>query len=261
MRYSATAQFGVAGSVAGDIDVSGNIETRVKVWGDTASLRGYGYFKNLAAPYLLQNFVSNHCIWQNDFGKTQRFRVGGELNIPQTWTNINVGYETLKNYIYFGDDGLPAQHSPGIHVLSATLRQGLHYRALGWENAVTYQTTSDKAVLPLPALSVYSNLYAKFVVAKVLHVQIGIDGNYYTKYYAPTYNPATMTFHTQQEKECGNFLLANIYANFKLKKARFFVVYTHANGKIFGGNDYFAIPHYPLNPRRFQVGVSVDFAN
>ena len=261
LRYSATAQLGVVGSVAGDLDISGDIETRLTVRGDTASLRGYGYFKNQSAPYLLQNFVSNHYIWQNDFGKTQRLRLGGELNIPHTWTNINVGYETLKNYIYFGNAGLPVQHSPAIHVLSATLRQGLHYRALGWENSVTYQSTSDKSVLPLPALSIYSNLYAKFTIARVLHVQIGVDGNYYTKYYAPSYNPATMTFHTQQEQECGNFLLANIYANFKLKRARFFVVYTHANGKLFGGNNYFAIPHYPLNPRRFQVGVSVDFAN
>lgn len=261
LRYQATARFGVLGSAAGDIDITGDIETRLKIRGDTATLRGYGYFKNLETPYLLNNFVSNHYIWQNDFGKTQRFRVGGELNIPQTWTNINVGYETIKNYVYFGDEGLPIQHTSGIHVLSATLRQGLHFKAFGWENSVTYQTSSEKTVLPLPALSIYSNIYANFVIAKVLNVQVGIDGNYYTKYYAPTYNPATMTFHTQHEKECGNFLLANLYANFKLKKARFFIVYTHANGKIFGGNDYFAIPHYPLNPRRFQVGVSVDFVN
>lgn len=261
LRYAATAQFGLVGSVAGDIDINGDIETRIKVGKDTASLRGYGYFKNLEVPYLVQNFVSNHYIWQNDFGKTQRLRLGGELNIPQTWTSINVGYETLKNYVYFGDDGLPLQHGSAVHVLSATLKQGLHFKALGWDNAVTYQTTSDKAVLPLPSLSVYSNLYLKFLVARVLHVQLGIDCDYYTKYHAPTYNPATMTYHTQQEMECGNFALANLYANFKMKKARFFVVYTHANGKIIGGDNYFAVPHYPLNPRRFQVGVSVDFTN
>lgn len=261
LRYAATAQFGVAGGVAGDIDISGSVETRFKLASDTASLRAYGYFKNLEAPYLLKNFVSNHFIWQNDFNKTQRFRVGGVLNIPQTWTNVNVGYETLNNYIYFDNECLPHQHGSALHVLSATLNQGLHFKALGWENSITYQTSNDKLVLPLPALSFYSNLYARFVIAKVLHVQIGIDGNYYTKYYAPTYNPATMSFYNQQKKECGNFLLANLYANFKMKKARFFVVYTHANGKIFGGDDYFAIPHYPLNPRRFQLGVSVDFTN
>ena len=70
-----------------------------------------------------------------------------------------------------------------------------------------------------------------------------------------------MTFHTQQDAKCGDFLYMNAYANFRLKKARFFVAYTHANGGLFGGKNYFSIPHYPLNPRCFRLGVSVDFMN
>ncbi|WP_409448333.1 putative porin [Escherichia coli] len=26
-------------------------------------------------------------------------------------------------------------------------------------------------------------------------------------------------------------------------------------------NNYFSMPHYPLNPRKFQIGLSIDFAN
>lgn len=261
LRYNVTAQFGVLGDAAGEINVDGNITTRFKMGRDSVSLKAYGYFKNLAVPYLISNFRSNHYVWHNDFDKTQRLRVGGELTVPHTHTRINVGYETLKNYIYMDTTAMPAQHTGAMHVLSATLFQDLHFKALHWDNAITYQACSDKQVLPLPALSIYSNLYLRFLVAHVLHVQIGIDGNYYTKYKAPDYNPATMTFYNQNRQDCGNFALMNLYANFKLKRARFFVTYTHANGKIFGGNNYFAIPHYPLNPRRFQVGVSVDFAN
>ncbi len=116
-------------------------------------------------------------------------------------------------------------------------------------------------MLPLPKLALYSNLYLAFKVAKVLKVQLGIDCDYYTRYYAPAYNPATMTFHTQQEQKCGNFAFANAYANFRLKRARFFVLYSHVNDGIVGGKNYFSSPHYPLNPGRFQMGVSVDFAN
>lgn len=36
---------------------------------------------------------------------------------------------------------------------------------------------------------------------------------------------------------------------------------SHINQGWFGGNKYFSALHYPLNPRRFQIGVSVDFAN
>lgn len=261
LRYSATAQFGVVGPAAGEIDITGDLTTRFRLGRDSVSVRAYGYFKNLAVPYLLQNFVSNHYVWRNDFGKVKRLRIGGELTIPHTWTRINVGYETLKNYVFMDTLALPSQSTSPMHVFSATLHQELHWKILNWENAVTYQVSSDKQVLPLPQLAIYSNFYLKFLIARVLHVQLGVDGNYYTRYKAPNYNPATMTFYNQNSQDCGNFAFLNLYANFKLKRARFYIAYTHANGKIFGGNDYFAIPHYPLNPRRFQLGVSVDFAN
>ncbi|MBQ7690839.1 MAG: putative porin [Muribaculaceae bacterium] len=261
LRYSAQAQVGVLGDAAGELDITGDLTTRFRLGRDSVSLRAYGYLKNLAVPYLLRNFVSNHAVWSNDFGKIKRVRVGGELTIPHTWTRVGVGYETLKNHVYFDTLGVPAQRTSPLHVLSATLHQDLHVRALNWENAVTLQTSSDNDVLPLPKLAIYSNLYLKVLIARVLHLQFGVDANYYTKYYAPAYNPATMTFRNQHDTECGNFLMMNIYANFKLKRARFYVAYTHANAKLFGGDNYFAIPHYPLNPRRFQIGVSVDFAN
>ena len=261
LRYTATAQFGVLGEAAGEVDITGDVTTRFKMLGDSVSIKGYGYFKNLAVPYLLNHFVSNHFVWENNFSKTKRVRVGGELDIPFSWTNVNVGYETLTDYIYWDIDGLPAQHSGAIHVLSARLRQGLHFKAFNWENSVTLQTSSNEQVLPLPKFAIYSNLYATFTIARVLHVQMGVDGNYYTKYYAPVYNPATMTFHSQHEMECGNFAIMNLYANFKMKQARFFVTWTHFNQKLHSGDAYFAMPHYPLNPARLQLGVSVNFVN
>ena len=192
LRYNATAQFGVLGDAAGEIDLTGDVTTRFKMLGDSVSIKGYGYFKNLAVPYLLQHFVSNHYAWENNFSKTKRVRVGGELDIPFSWTNVNVGYETLSDYIYWNADGLPAQHGGAIHVLSARWHQGLHFKAFNWENSVTLQTSSNEQVLPLPKFAVYSNLYATFVIARVLHVQMGVDCNYYTKYYAPVYNPARL---------------------------------------------------------------------
>ena len=261
LRYSATAELGLAGGVEGDIYADGDISTRFKLLGDTVTVRGYGIFSNLAPATLLYIFASNHFIWDNDFSKEKRFRVGGELDLPFSGTNINVGYETLKDFVYFNHDNMPTQHSDMLSVFSATLKQDLAFKALHWDNEVTYQASSNQGVLPLPKLALYSNLYLQFLVAKVLHVQLGVDCNYYTSYYAPAYNPATMTFHTQDKQKCGDFMYMNAYANFRLKRARFFVLYTHANGKLFGGDNYFSSPHYPLSPRCLRVGVSVDFAN
>ena len=260
ITYNATAQFGLVGSVAGDIDVSGDISTKFRLKSDSVKITGYGYFKNTSTPYFINNYISNHFIWQNDFGKERRVRFGGILDFPLTRTKVNVGAENIQNFIYFNNSGVPAQNGGNIQVFSATLDQNFKFGIFNWNNSVTYQTSSDENILPLPKLSVYSNMFLQFTIARVLHVQFGVDCNYYTRYYAPAYNPAIMAFHTQHEKMCGNFAFMNAYANMKLKKTRFFVMMSHINESFMGG-EYFAIPHYPLNGMKFQMGLSVDFAN
>ncbi|MGN0213661.1 MAG: putative porin [Muribaculaceae bacterium] len=261
LTYDADARFGLLGSVVGDFRIVGNVHTKIKLFGDSVRVSAYGHLKNEEVPYFMKHFKSNHYVWKNDFGKVRRFRAGGKLFVPHTSTNINVGYETLQNYVYFNEEGVPAQSGSAVHVLNATLDQRLHAGILNWDNTVTYQTSSNENVLALPKLAVYSNLYLLFKVAGVLHVQFGVDCNYYTKYYAPAYNPATASFHNQHEVKCGNFVFMNAYANMKLKKTRFFVMFSHFNQGLFGGDNYFSSPHYPLNPRRLQMGLSVDFTN
>ncbi|MCM1522275.1 MAG: putative porin [Muribaculaceae bacterium] len=260
-NYDVTAKLGIAGAAAGEIFADGGITTRIRLLGDTVSLRGYGKFANETAPYLMNQYVSNHFIWKNDFGKTRRLRFGGLLTIPHTGTRVGVAVENVQNQIYFNSSALPVQNGGSVQVLAARLEQSLRWRALNWRNTVVYQTTSNEAVIPLPQLAIYSNLYLQFKVARVLDVQMGVDLDYYTRYHAPSYQPSTMSFCNQQEIKCGNYPFMSAYINMKLSRARFFLVWSHVNQGMFGGSDYFSIPHYPLNPRRFQMGVSVDFLN
>lgn len=104
-------------------------------------------------------------------------------------------------------------------------------------------------------------MYLRFKVAHVLDVQFGVDCDYYTKYKSVAYQPATMAFYNQREKDCGNYPFVNAYLNFKLSKTRFYIMFSHVNQGLFGGDNWFSMPGYPLNPRRFQLGLSVDFAN
>lgn len=261
LTYSANARFGLVGPVAGDIDISGRVSTRFRLLGDTVTITGEGLFKNTEVPFLMKNYISNHFAWKNDFGKVRRFRIGGNIDIPHTGTNFSAGVENVQNFVYFNNEAMPTQESGSIQVLNLTLRQNLRFGIFNWRNEVTYQTSSKETVLPLPKIALYSNMFLKFKIAKVLHVNLGVDCNYYTSYYAPAYQPATMAFHTQQEKKLGNYPLLNAYADFKLYKTRFFVMYSHFNRGLFGGDSYFAALHHPINPSRLQLGVSVDFAN
>ena len=259
LTYDVTAEFGIIGEAAGDINIDGNVGTKFRLLGDTVNISAYGRFVNAHAPYLMQSYRSNHFIWYNDFGKERTFKAGGILRIPHTGTAINIGVENIQNHIYFGTDAMPVQHSGSVQVFSAKLEQRLKAGILHWDNRITYQTSSNEAVISIPKLAVYSNLYLKCNIA-TLKLQFGIDCDYYTKYYAPSYQPATMAFYNQREVKCGNYPFMNLYANMKLQKARFYVLFSHINQGWFGKN-YFSMPNYPLNPRRFQIGVAVDFPN
>ena len=259
LRYAATAEIGLLGAAAGEILADGNVETRIPLPFDTLSIVGFARFTNLSSPYLMRNYLSNHFVWQNDFGKERRFKFGGSLIVPRSGTKVSVYAENIQNHIYFGENFLPRQFGGSVQIFSAALRQDLHVGILHWDNSVVYQTTSNDNVIALPNLAVYSNLYLKFKIA-TLYVQLGVDCDYYTRYYAPNYQPATEAFANQHDIKIGNYPFINAYANMKLSKVRFYVMMSNV-GQNWISRDYFSMPNYPLNPRRFQLGLSIDFAN
>ena len=260
LRYEATAELGFLGDAAGEIKADGRVSTRFKFLGDSLDITAFGTFRNTTAPLLMQKYISNHFVWLNDFGKERTLSFGGQLDLGRTDTHFRASFTNVQNHIYFGPNALPRQHSGSVQVLSLQLKQNLAFRAFHWDNTVTYQTSTDQGVLPLPKLAVYSNMYLLFRVA-TLHVQLGVDCDYYTSYYAPAYQPALASFVNQNEMKVGNFPFCNAYANMKLGRCRFYVMYSHFNKGLFGGNNYFSVPYYPLNPARFQMGLSIDFLN
>lgn len=259
LTYRAGAEFGLLGPAVGDVNVNGQLTTRIPLRIDTVSVSAYGEFDNRHAPYLLTNYLSNHFIWQQDLPKTQRYKFGGSLVIPKTWTHVSAGFENVTNLLYWNTNGIPTAADKNVQVLTLQLQQGLKFGIFNWDNRVTYQKSSRPEILPLPELAIYSNMYLLFRIA-TLKVQFGVDCDFYTRFYAPLYQPATMSFNLQEIKKVGAYPFMNLYANFKLGKARFYVMMSHINQGWFN-KEYFSMPGYPLNPRRFQFGVSVDFAN
>lgn len=259
LTYDATGELGVIGDVAGDVRLRGNVYSRVPLFGDSLRVHAYGEFLNEETPYLLRHYRSNHFIWNNDFGKQRTYAFGGSVQLGRTGTTLSAGVKNLQNYVYFGEDFFPHQHGGNVQVFHARLQQNFKVGILNWRNTVTYQTSTNETVLPLPKLAIYSNLYLLFRVA-TLHVQLGMDCDWYSKYYGPAYQPAIATFVNQHKVKLGNYPFMNVYANMKLSRVRFFVMMTHINQGWFS-NNYFSVVDYPLNPRRLQMGLSVDFAN
>jgi hypothetical protein len=148
--------------------------------------------------------------------------------------------------------------------MMAQLHQNFRLGPLNWENVITYQNSSNKDVLPLPTWNIFTNLYLKFKVAKVLGVELGADATWFSKYYAPDFCPAINTFAVQQNAasrvELGGYPWVDVYANMVLKKVRFFVMMRHVNADS-GNRMRFLAPHYPTNSSVLHFGVSWVFYN
>lgn len=264
LRYDAQGSFGVLGYNLGDINLSGHVETRIPVLKDTASINLNASLKNLSPTYYENHYHSKYFWWDYDFSKVKKVFLGGNITIPHTRTKINIGVENITDYIYFDENGYPKQHSGDIQVFAAGLEQNFKLRALHWDNQLTYQTSSEEIILPLPDLSLYSSLYIQFAIAKVLTVQLGANVHYWTEYFSPTYEPATQQFRLQKEAEkvkAGNYPLVNGFINCHLKQTRFFLEYYNLGSTFISPPNYFAMPHYPSNPSGLRMGLSIDFHN
>ena len=262
VHYNLDGEFVVAGEDVGQFEVDGHAEVNIPLLGDTAQVALNASIKNIGPSFYFDHYHSKHAWWENEMENEFRQRIEGVIDIPHTHTKITLGVENIKNYCYFQNTGIalptsdgksvvsnnvsPMQCSDNIQVVSANLRQNFKLGILHWENDITYQTCSHSDVLPLPVVSLYTNLYLRFKIAKVLKTEFGADMKYFTEYNAPDYSPVIGMFmnqHQQKKEKVGNYPLLSVYANFDLKRTRFYVMYHHFNQS---DGRYFWSPNYPI---------------
>lgn len=275
-------QFDTQGELATDGDSWGlfNIEGKAKLnlplAHDTLKTNFMARFANERPTFYYRHYHSHHTWWDNiGLNNIITSHLGGELQYKRIGVRVDI--HSLQNYTYFAETATPTadnkwgyttalgvkQANKNIQILALTASQGFSWKALHGEIKATYQATSDADALPLPSLTAYANLFLRLRVAKVLGVELGIDGTYFTKYYGPTYAPVIGHFVTQDatyRTQVGNYPVLNAYANFSLSKCRFYISYRHLNASGDGGRSFF-VPHYPLNPRGLQLGISWTFLN
>ena len=282
LHYDAIAETWLTGSDAGQMKLDVNADLNFKLFGDTLTLSANGFLYRLNPTFYYRHFHSRHAWWDNNnLSKIIHSRIQGILNYQKTRTTLRVEIDEIKNYTYFASSYntvndnrvnhaiVVKQNNGLIHLLTASISQDFTFGPINWENMITYQNSSNKTVLPVPALNIYSNLYLRFKIAHVLRCDFGADVRYFTKYYAPDYVPIlgqyaiqtnTDTNGSDNRIEIGNYPVANVYANFHLKHTRFFIMLSHFNAGT-GRKNYFFTPHYPLNQSILRFGLSWNFFN
>lgn len=276
LRYRAGGETAILGGELGSFSIDGGIDFNFKLWKKDINLSAKAFMKNNRPSFYYRHYHSEHFWWDNDLAKEFKTRIEGSLEIPFTRTRLDAKLENVKNYTYIANRSILApnrqdylnrfnveQEKGNIQVIAASLKQDFKYGIFNLNTEVTYQYSSNQAVLPLPTLNAYANIFLKFTIAKVLHTEIGADAWYFTKYYAPEYMPALGQFVQQNQAnriEIGNYPVATVYANFQLKQTRFYVKYYHVN-KGLGSSNYFTTPHHPLTPSVLWFGLSCRFYN
>lgn len=276
LHYNANAQFVVAGDNAGDMRINGTGDLNIPLLGDTAQVVLHAMLRRERPNFYFDHYHSTYAWWDNEMRAETQTRIGADIVLPKTNTRVSVAVENIKNYAYFANNGaavyddegnitsvannaVARQYSDNIQVVSARLQQNFTFGPLHFDNDITYQTSTKEDILPLPTLSTYHNLYLSFRIAKVLNCELGADLKYFTEYYAPDYSPAIGQFTTQnpnKRMKIGNYPIVSAYANFLLKRCRFYIQYYHANQ---GDGRYFWAPHYPMNPSGIHFGISWNF--
>ena len=278
-HYDVSAEAWLAGSRVGQVHVDGHADLGFPFLGDTVQLAATAFFHRSAPSFYMGQYYGKHYMWDNNLNQEIHSRILGEFSLKKTHTKLRVGYDVLKNYTYFGmqnariqsGDNYLVQHndlnvrqsSSPINLLTLQLQQDFRLGIFNWQNVLTFQKSSKAKILPLPTFNAYSNLFIRFKIARVLDVDLGVDGRYFTSYYAPEYIPGIGAFGIQEtdasRTKIGNYPHLNAYANFQLQHTRFYVMFTHVNSA--DGGKYFYTPHYPLNQRVLQFGISWNFFN
>ncbi|WP_443866185.1 putative porin [Leyella stercorea] len=277
LHYSVLGEVWAIGKDAGQVKVDANVDLNFKFLGDTVRLAASGFFHSLNPTFYQRHYHSRHFWWdKDDMAKIVHSRLEGTFAYDKTRTKLRVAFDELKNYTYFAmgynitDEHLRTQNTlsvkqagGAISLFTVGLQQDVTLGPVNWESVVTFQKSSNEAVLPVPTLNVYTNLYLRFMIARVLKCDLGADARYFTSYYVPDYSPALGQYAVQDgpsKTKIGNYPLVNVYANFHLKQARFFVMMSHVKDGS-GNRSYFFTPHYPLNQRVLRFGVSWNFFN
>lgn len=277
LHYDATLETWLTGKDAGQMKIDADADVNFALFGDTVRLQASGFFHRLSPTFYYRHYHSKHFWWDNDdMSKIIHTRIEGKFGYEKTKTTVRVAFDNIKNHTFFamgynvtddfgrtGNTLSVVQKSGAISLLTLELQQKLKLGPLHWDNVITYQKSSDDMALPVPDLNIYTNLFLRFKIARVLKCDFGADARFFTKYYAPDYSPALGQYAVQtgeNRTEVGNYPIVNVYANFHLQRTRFFVMMSHINAGQ-GKPDYFLAPHYPLNQRIFRFGVSWNFYN
>ena len=265
LEWDAFGKYNFLGYEVNDFNISANVIFKVYPFRKArkSPLEFKAHFEtDLKEPdYYQQHLFTNHYKWDNDFSKISTTKVETSLSIPRWKLAASFGYALLDNNIYYDTLGIVRQNAKPMSVMTASLRKDFQVWKIHFDHKLSFQLSSDKDVMPLPMLGLNLRYYAEFdVVKNAMKMQIGANGTFTTKWYAPAYNPVLGVFHNQNKEQFGNCPYIDAFVNVQWKRVSVFLKAVNLNmGWPNESADYFSAAGYIAPQRAFKIGITWPF--
>jgi hypothetical protein len=258
-KWKGFARYTLEGYNAGDLSLDATIRLSAYPFNQPVHLTGQLKLSVTTPDWFQQSYYSNHYKWENNFGKVTETKIEARLEIPGIEMSAFAGYSLLNNQLFYGLDGVIAQHNHTESIFAASLEKNFILWQLHFDNRILYQYTTNREILPLPALSANLRYYLEFdVVKKVMKAQLGASMTYNTEYYAPSYSPALGQFHLQSDRKIGNYPYLDAFVNIQWKRTSIFIKYINA-AQGWPDGDYFSANHYIMPQKAVKIGIHWPF--
>jgi hypothetical protein len=262
LHWDATADYSFAGAEFNDKGLAANAELSLypfrRARTSPVSIKAHFETSSREPEYYQQHLLTNHYMWDNEFGKVSTTKLQGSLDIPRWRLSASAGYALLVNNLYYDTLGIIRQNTKPMSVLSVALRKEfVLWNTLHLDNKALFQLSSDEDVMPLPTLALNLRYYLEFNVKKdVMKLQLGANGFWNTAWYSPAWNPALGVFRNQTEIKYNNGPYIDAFVNVQWKRACVFIKLENAAMGLWPDRpDYFSAHHYINTTRTVKFGI------
>lgn len=224
------------------------------------SLTVMARYRQFEPAWIYQNFYSNHRLWNVDLDKQRELNISLHYKIKKWGLDLVFNSYLVNNYTYLDTNITPVQLTDVANVFTLELRKRFRAWKIYFDPQLIGQfSTTDRIRVPYFAgrLSIY---FQGFLFKKALLLNAGVDVTYNTPYQANAYDPTTSLFYLQNQITTGNYPFIDLHITGRIKTVKIFVRLRNVNQR-WPDVPYFTTPHYPLQDRSVQFGVSWNFLN
>lgn len=230
------------------------------------SLFDFSYEKYLyQAPYKYQAYSGNHYAWSNNFDPVSSDILKGNIKVRLPFMSLvpEVSYANIRNQIYFNTDTVPAQMGKAASLLSAGFRLNISFlKRFHLKNYFVYTNISGPGADVFRTPEMFANVqffYSNLFFNEKLNLQAGINLHYQSAYFADAYEPVTQQFFLQNSFQVPEYVLADVFINFKINRARVFLKMNNITQIAGIDPGYFTTPYYTGLKGTFDVGIHWKF--